>query len=568
LQQLLQARIQQTAAEFPAAKPLDGQMLGVRYTGLRSPDRRVCSYLCLLDKIVVVANSPAQLQRILQVHKSAERSLAQVPEYTFFRNRYPRGAENELAFLILTDQTIRRWCGPKWRIATSRRTRAAAVLSDIQARNAESIVRGKVQPADVPSEFWITDDEKFSLTASGATSSQFGGLQFQTPIGELEFDQVTADEARLYSRWRDAYQQNWSNFFDPIAVRFATTKQKLVVDVTVMPLIDNSEYSRYLRVSKGARIGAAGDPHPDSLAHVVLAINPESDAFKGYASLLTGMMRINSLSWIGNAISLYVDQDPIWLEAAQVDSSDQFIQKNYSRLPVAFRAEVRNGLLLSAFLTALRARIEETAPGIIKWETLEYRETPYVKVSEIKPENAGGPSHVVYYWTSSESLVASFHEGVLKRAIDRQLDRRNSPQNPEAKVAGPAHWLGDHLCVRLDGQFHKLLAVIYRAHYQRAMQNSAWSNIPILNEWKREFPDLDPLRAHEILFHRQLICPGGGEYRWNEEWQTMESTVYGHPGQPRTGPELPAAFLDYQSENFGVTFEEHGVRARMDLQRK
>ena len=36
---------------------------------------------------------------------------------------------------MITDATIRRWCGPEWRIGASRRTRAAAAIAELQARH-------------------------------------------------------------------------------------------------------------------------------------------------------------------------------------------------------------------------------------------------------------------------------------------------------------------------------------------------------------------------------------------------------------------------------------------------
>ena len=49
-----------------------------------------------------------------------------------------------------------------------------------------------------------------------------------------------------------------------------------------MPLIDNSDYRQYVEVSRGSKIGAAGDPHAEALAHVVLGLNPESDTLQQY----------------------------------------------------------------------------------------------------------------------------------------------------------------------------------------------------------------------------------------------------------------------------------------------
>jgi len=32
------------------------------------------------------------------------------------------------------------------------------------------------------------------------------------------------------------------------------------------------------------------------------------------------------------------------------------------------------------------------------------------------------------------------------------------------------------------------------------------------------------------------VFPGGRQHFWSEHWQTTESTVYGHPAQPKPGP--------------------------------
>jgi hypothetical protein len=86
------------------------------------------------------------------------------------------------------------------------------------------------------------------------------------------------------------------------------------------------------------------------------------------------------------------------------------------------------------------------------------------------------------------------------------------------------------------------------------MQVLAWSNLPILNEWKRLFPDRDPVKLHEEFWGTKLVCPGGGTYRWNEKWQTMESTVFGHPGDPKTA--ATKALADIFSVELGVSFDQ------------
>jgi len=48
----------------------------------------------------------------------------------------------------------------------------------------------------------------------------------------------------------------------------------------------------------------------------------------------------------------------------------------------------------------------------------------------------------------------------------------------------------------------------------------------------------------------------------------MESTVYGHPAAPRAGPAAPPNIRDLLQADFGVTFEDRGIRARVELLRQ
>jgi hypothetical protein len=104
--------------------------------------------------------------------------------------------------------------------------------------------------------------------------------------------------------------------------------------------------------------------------------------------------------------------------------------------------------------------------------------------------------------------------------------------------------------------------------FQHTLQLRSWGNLPILNEWRRRYPGRDPLELHEQYWHTRLVCPGGGKYVWNDEWQTMESTAFGHPGRPKQPQELPAPWQSIIGGNLGVTFEQAGLRAKAVIDRK
>jgi hypothetical protein len=47
----------------------------------------------------------------------------------------------------------------------------------------------------------------------------------------------------------------------------------------------------------------------------------------------------------------------------------------------------------------------------------------------------------------------------------------------------------------------------------------------------------------------------------------MESTVYGHPGQPKAGPEKALPIANITSANLGLTFENDGLSGKIVLER-
>ena len=105
----------------------------LRLRGAFTADRGLSAWIVRAGDVVVVANSRPLLERIVATSTQAGASLFELPEYRWFRQRYARGEDDEVAFVMVPDGAIRRWCGPEWRIASARRVKAAALLSEAQA---------------------------------------------------------------------------------------------------------------------------------------------------------------------------------------------------------------------------------------------------------------------------------------------------------------------------------------------------------------------------------------------------------------------------------------------------
>ena len=96
---------------------------------------------------------------------------------------------------------------------------------------------------------------------------------------------------------------------------------------------------------------------------------------------------------------------------------------------------------------------------------------------------------------------------------------------------------------------------------------TAWEALPILDEWRRLFPDEDPVAFHERWFTVRLTDPGGGAYTWDPAIGGTVSSTYGAPRVPLDGPWIPPQLERVTHLALGVTFEDHGLRARAELGR-
>ena len=444
------------------------------------------------------------------------------------------------------------------------------MLADLQASQLDGIVKQSLRPGPIYTELPIDDGGQLTVGPAGIASSGLGTLAFMTPIGEMPLEEVSRAEAEAYRVWREGYQRNWT-WFDPIALRISLGKDRLAADLTVMPLVLGSEYRHMGSLAMGGKFSpTAGDPH-DTLAQVVLAINRQAPEIRQAENFIAAMGQMATLGWLGDSVSLYAEDDPFWADLAKVKEAalGAFFERNLGRLPLAVRIDVNDPLKLAVFLTSARAFIQQSGPGLTHWEALKYREQPYVRISADARGGLGPGSKpiAIYYAATDGALTVTLSEKLLDRAIDRGLARQKAAADGKPAPDTGKTWLGSTLGLRVDHKILDVINTLSRKEYERTMQTHCWNNLPILNEWKRLYPDRDPVAVHRQVWGVELVCPGGGRYVWNEKFATMESSVYGHPGEPREGPPAPPVLSNFTSGNFGLTLEHEGLRARVVLER-
>jgi len=537
--------------------------------------RAVSSYVATLPgdddgaTVLLVTNSPVQLARIQEVARGAAAALSGSDEYRFFRQRYARGADGESAFLVLPDAAIRRWCSPRWRIGAARRARALAVLADAHAAHVPEILAGDVAERSLGRPARFPDLGELRLERDLVVSPSYGTLDFLTPIAELEIDKVTEREANLYARWRDGYQSNWANFFDPIAASVSVAGNRTAVDLTVMPLILESDYADLREAVRGPGLSAtAGDPHAAALVHFTMQVNLDWEELgdESMVGVIGGQLGVEPLGWVGSWLTVYVDDAPLWnelLSAEDWGEASARLEGDLNRIPVAVEVAVASPMKLALFLSAARAFVDSSAPGLAVWKDRSKGDLRFVEVTS----DSMADDFSLFYGTTPEALILSLNEDTLVAAMERHERRRSG-----AEPTPTAPWAGASVGLALDGAWaRRILALaedVEAGDVATMLRRTSYRNLPILEEWHRLFPDRDPVEVHERAFRERLECPGGGSYVWDETWQAMKSTVLGSPGAPESGVRWPPAWDELARASFALTLEDDGLRARVEIERR
>ena len=511
-------------------------------------DHRRAGQVVRLGGHVAISNSAAQLERLRAVVVDGSPSLGGADEFKFFRNRYPVGAAGESAFLFLSDATIRRWGGPRMRIAASRRARAIAALEELTAAQIAGAELGQ-HYAPLLGELSVADGSKT------VRSERFGSLDFITPVAELEIEQVTALEKSAYVRWRNGYENGWAQVFDPIAIRLDTGDKYHALDLTVLPLTVDSEYRQWLDLAGGAKLSpAARRAHEQSLLFGSFAIDAKSEPMGELDTELIGLLpslKIKPLSWVGQSVSLFLDDGFFWKALDHAGDDIGNLQQSLHHLPVGLRVESNSSVKLALFMAAIKGLAESSAPDLLSWEKRKHAGRSYVVVSGDSDEM--GMDLAIYYAATPTALLASLDEEVLKRAIERE---NGLGEIDAAGVAEAAHGFFQSSPQMLA----KISSALGGKGVDDRRREESWAALPVLNEWRRLDGAADPTDFHRRWFGENLVCPGGKGYRWNAEAMTMESVAYGFPAGPRDDGLALGVLDDFNQVSAGGGFEDDGLR--------
>jgi hypothetical protein len=247
-------------ARHPDAVESTLTIAGRAVSVLASPDGAVRQHKVKVGNVVVLANSPAAIERILATADAKHPALSASGDFQYFRGLYPADAKR--GFVFLSDAFVGRMTGPAFKIAAARRMEAAADLRAVSgaallhatlegapAADAAALVKAGVL---APDELVHADGAAITFDAVRGPRSAWGAPGRLVPLSEsvAAVTRVSPAEREAYDRFRDSYQQYWRSFIDPIGVEIAPRADGhgWEADARLLPLIDGSEYRELVRV--------------------------------------------------------------------------------------------------------------------------------------------------------------------------------------------------------------------------------------------------------------------------------------------------------------------------------
>jgi hypothetical protein len=253
----------------PGARRSTGEVLGIPYVQLTSPERDVSVYAAdPAPDLHVRSNSRAALERVLAAMRDGGRdSLGRTREFTYVRTLMPLGAAEEDVLVYLSDPFVRRLMGPQVKLTERRRVlcynhlrvvgHASLMFETEYGRppaSVDELARGECLPDDFGrGRLACPDGGTYGLSADRhwGTCTVHGRADAMTPCLEIPLAHATADEAERYKAFLEGYNQYWRRYFDPIAIRLQVTPDLVRAETIILPLIDNSIYTRLAQALGG-----------------------------------------------------------------------------------------------------------------------------------------------------------------------------------------------------------------------------------------------------------------------------------------------------------------------------
>jgi hypothetical protein len=554
---------------------------GIRIESFVTPLREVSLYRAWVEDVVVYANSPVGIRRILDTFGGRHRRLADAPDYQYVRTVFRGDDPAEDGFAYLSEAFLRQLMGPASKIKEKRRLEALTSLAMVTHgalftawENARPGQRQRpVAPSGIKKEELYApggQDVAWDPGRQLALSDLYNTLHFATPLIEIPIDRITDAEDESYRRFREQYQGPASVAPGIVGMRLSLRESRVSVETFLLPLVKSKTYYTELQEEIGGE-SITLDPEETpstTLLQLKTHINPRSDLRRWLTSAASILGGIVSFDCLGDGGLVRLDDSPLydkWVEEllkwdegdeAMVDPRDSL--DLLFQTPITLGVEVRNPLVLGAVLGTVRATVLAALPGVISWGPLEkpYRGVSIVRIGEnaegigqrSKPQGEMAEAMqllrelrkemplALYYAMVDRVLYVSMSETAIKATIDASVARREKKEAARAELV-QVHgslYLAPGAAVKAQG--------CIRFYVETLVQEMALENEPLLY----------------LLYHAGLVGPQASD----KEVQTAARHYLGFAPVSLDG--VPYV---YSSRSDEVTNRRHGTLRQPQVHR-
>ena len=405
------------------------------------------------DDYRILSNSKGAIGQLILVKQGKVAKLSQDKGYLGARTLSPYDPGKERAFVFFGDAFVANAVGPRSRILEARRMRAQ---SELEAVDHGALLVGWMEGqtpatiADLVNSGWVdkadlvhSDGSKIEWSPTLGAHSRWGYAKALAPIVNLPFDKIGTDEASAYKSFRMRYDSDMNGILDPTSLRLERTEddQSIHSELRVFPVMRQGRFQREFR-DVSAMVGD-GRVEPGGLTrglYATLGVGEGSPLRKVSDDTIHDFLggRDFSISFVGDWVRAGLDEgSAIWDIAVSehmitgIEASPGREQEHLNfdrlvpRLPLWVAVNVKSRLLLAAALTALRVKVEESARGLVKWQSIDaYRGIPVTRVRAKESDGAEALAANIYYAIAKDVLLLSLRRDVLNSRIDDVLQGR------------------------------------------------------------------------------------------------------------------------------------------------
>ncbi len=558
---------------------------GVSIQRFLTPDREVSCQRAKIGDYYVYSNSPAAIRRIIDAKQGRRPSLAKSLDFVYMRKLYPLGEKNEDGFIFFSDPWLRMLTGPALRISEKRRIETVTSLEMV--KNAALFYLWEHPASRVPGmnalvklgyldrkKLYAEPGDKISWDpkAFAAVSKKYGRLGYLTPNIEMPVSKISKQEKNEYETFRRFYQDYWRRYFDPIGIRVAAGKD-ISMAVTILPLIDNSEYN-HTKIAFGGR---AVDLEPQLRSgpvvfHYAAHLNPDSPDLKRAQSFAVNMLGNNraTVEWIGERIEFWVEDNPILGNLVEHENA-----KDLFKVPMVFGIEVKSKLGLAAFLVALQSVVKTGAPGLVSFEPTDpYKGAAFTAIKPAAGSHADDElkDAAIYYGAVGDMLYVSTSLDALKRIVDASSSAGKNPQTAAMRFGAAEK---AHMALRLDFEAAKntfILAKKLLASLALPAERDHLRNLWLVAHTAGFGPGAS-VKPEQVLGYR-IVSAYGNSFSYDPEHDQVTGSLSGSLWQPkkveRPSSDSPLGRLidSLRSLRATLEFTKEGLHSELSVRRK